>query len=97
MEIDSAVEIARLVVGALIPLSVAVLGWWASHETVRGVPVAQPEANREADFRGGRDSTGPEPSVCHFACIGRWKELSPVDMIGVKRRLFMIFAHPDAR
>ncbi|SEM47194.1 hypothetical protein [Rhodococcus maanshanensis] len=82
-------EIAKLAVAALIPLSVAGLGWWVTRLTKR-IEAAQWRNQKLVEKRISLvDTIAPDLNdlYCYFLCIGRWKELSPVDVIALKRKL----------
>jgi hypothetical protein len=89
----TSVEIAKLTVGALTPLTVALIGVWLARVT-RRVEASQWVNQKLIEKRVGLlERALPELNdlYCYFLCIGQWKEISPPEVLDRKRRLDRLF------
>ena len=89
----NSLEVAKLVVGALTPLTVALLGIWVARAT-RRLEASQWVNQKLIEKRIGLlEEILPRLNdlYCYFEWIGNWKELSPADVIQRKRELDKTF------
>jgi hypothetical protein len=89
----NSLEVAKLVVGALTPVAVVLLGLWVSRAT-RRVEASQ-WVNQKLIEKRIRLLEEALPRLndmyCYFTWIGNWKEQSPSDVIQCKRALDKLF------
>jgi hypothetical protein len=85
----TSLEIAKLVVGALTPLAVAIFGFMVDRR-LRGVEAVQ-WANQTVVTRRVEifSTVGPKLNqlLCFATFVGRWKEITPQDAVTLKRDL----------
>ena len=89
----SSLEIAKLFVGSLTPLAAFVFGLWAKQIAERLEETRmRSEALIEARLRTF-DKLSPliNDMLCYCTLVGHWKELSPPDIIIVKREADKLF------
>ncbi len=82
-------EIAKLLIGVLTPLSVAVLGWFISRHLKR-IDLIQWTNQKLIEKRLViYDLVAPQLNMllCFFTWVGYWKTISPEDVIKAKRDL----------
>lgn len=82
-------EIAKLIVGVLTPLSVALLGWLFSRQLKR-LDLSNWSNQKLIEKRLGLyDEIAPRLNklLCFFTWVGYWKTVSPLDAIQAKRDL----------
>lgn len=89
----NSLEVAKLIVGALTPLTVALLGIWVARATRKleaSQWVNQKLIEKRIDLL---EEILPclNDLYCYFEWIGNWKELSPADAIKRKRELDKTF------
>jgi hypothetical protein len=91
----NSLEIVKLVVAALTPLAVAVLGWWISRQLKRFEHLQW--ASQKAVEKRLEVYSALAPVLndlyCYFDFIGDWKMKDPGEALGVKRvadRLFYV-------
>jgi hypothetical protein len=85
----TSLEVAKLMIGVLTPMSVAVLGALISRHMKR-LDLAQWTNQKIIEKRiAVYDAIAPELNklLCFHGFIGYWKTVSPVDMIEAKREL----------
>ena len=91
-------EIAKLAVGVLTPLSVALLAWFLNRRLKR-LDLIQWSNQKLIEKRiAVYDSVAPQLNLllCFFTWVGYWKEISPLNAIQAKRNLdkaFNIYRH----
>lgn len=91
-------EIAKLTVGVLTPMSVAVLAWFLNKRMKR-LDLIQWSNQKLIEKRiAVYDSVAPQLNLllCFFTWVGYWKEISPQNAIQAKRDLdkaFNIYRH----
>jgi hypothetical protein len=89
----NSLEIAKLIVAALTPFAVVLLGVWVARLT-RRVEASQ-WANQKLIEKRIKLLEEVLPQLnevyCYFMWIGNWKELSPADIIQHKRELDKLF------
>jgi hypothetical protein len=89
----NSLEIAKLIVSALTPVAVVLLGLWVARLT-RRVEASQWVNQKLIEKRIKLlDDVLPKLNevYCYFMWIGNWKELSPADIIQRKRELDKVF------
>lgn len=89
----NSLEIAKLIVAALTPVAVVLLGLWVARLT-RRVEASQWVNQKLIEKRIKLlDDILPKLNevFCYFMWIGNWKELSPADIIQRKRELDKLF------
>ena len=89
----NSLEVAKLIVDALTPIAVGLLGFWVARAT-RRVEASQWVNQKLIEKRIQLlDQILPllNDVYCYFAWIGNWKELSPADIIQRKRQLDKLF------
>lgn len=87
------VEIAKLAVSALTPLTVALIGIGFARVTHR-VEASQWVNQKLIEKRIALlDAALPQLNslYCYFAWVGDWKELSPPEVLAIKRKLDRLF------
>lgn len=89
----TSLEIAKPVVGALTPLTVALIGVWLARISRRVEAnqwMNQKLIEKRVDLL---DRSLPELNdlYCYFLWVGPWKELAPPEMLDRKRRLDRLF------
>lgn len=89
----TSLEIAKLVIAALTPLVVAVIGAFFARTLKRAENeqwFSQKLVEKRIELL---DKALPELNdlYCYFVWVGNWKKLSPVDVIERKRRLDRLF------
>jgi hypothetical protein len=85
----TSLEIVKLVVAALVPLGVAVLGWWFTR-LVKRLDATQWLNQKLVEKRIAivdQLASDLNDLYCYYLCVGNWKDLSPADIITRKRRL----------
>ncbi|MGV2288813.1 hypothetical protein AAHK20_08850 [Trinickia sp. YCB016] len=94
----NSLEIAKLIVGFLTPLSVAAFGWFVSRRLKR-LELAQWSNQKLIEKRLViYDTVAPllNQLLCFYTWVGHWKDISPEDVIKIKRELdrtFNIYRH----
>jgi hypothetical protein len=85
----SSLEIAKLIVSGLVPLTVALLGIWVGRLAKRLEDVQWRNQKLIEKRILIVDKIAPDLNdlFCYYAWVGRWKEQSPADVIERKRRL----------
>jgi hypothetical protein len=89
----NSLEVAKLVVDGLIPVAVVLLGVWVSRAT-RRVEASQWVNQKLVEKRISLlEDILPylNDIFCYYTWIGKWKELSPADIIQRKRDLDRLF------
>jgi hypothetical protein len=93
----NSLEVVKVVVAALTPLAVAVLGWWISRQLKRLEHLQW--ANQKAVEKRLEVYSALAPVLndlyCYFDFIGDWKMKAPIEALGIKRaadRLFYVNA-----
>ncbi|ETK37376.1 hypothetical protein [Microbispora sp. ATCC PTA-5024] len=89
----NSLEIAKLTVEALVPVSLAVMGFLFTRATNRleaSQWLNQKLIEKRVELLG---TALPRLNdlYCYFAWVGGWKELSPPEVIGLKRELDRLF------
>lgn len=82
-------EVAKLAVSALTPLTVALVGYWISR-SIKNVEESQWHGRKLVEKRLDLfDQLAPDlnRTFCFITWVGDWKDTSPVEMILAKRRL----------
>jgi len=85
----NSLEIAKLVVAGLTPLFVAIIGFWLNRR-LKSLEQAQWSRQKVIERRiKAYDELVPSLNelFCFFCYVGSWKELSPPDVVRLKRRL----------
>ncbi|MDR5855500.1 hypothetical protein P9239_06330 [Caballeronia sp. LZ062] len=85
----NSLEVVKLFVGVLTPLSVAAFGWFISRRLKR-LEHAQWSNQKLIEKRlAVYDTIAPQLNTlfCFYAWVGHWKEISPNDVISTKREL----------
>jgi hypothetical protein len=85
----NSLEVVKLLVAALAPISVALLGWFISGQLKR-LEDLQWKNRKVVEKRIEIfDRLAPDLNqlYCYFAWIGNWKELTPLKIIAIKRSL----------
>jgi hypothetical protein len=85
----NSLEIVKLLVGALTPVSVVVLGWFVSRRLKR-IELVQWSNQKLIEKRlQVYDSIAPllNRLLCFFTWVGDWKDISPEELIRAKREL----------
>ncbi|MBN3776038.1 hypothetical protein G3O06_00465 [Burkholderia sp. Ac-20345] len=89
----NSLEIVKLVLGVLTPLSVACLGWLVARRLKR-LELVQWTNQRLIEKRLALyDAVAPQLNalLCFYTWIGYWKDISPDDVIRAKRELDRTF------
>lgn len=89
----NSIEIAKLAVSALTPLTVALIGIGFARVTKR-VEASQWVNQKLIEKRIsllGEALPQLNNLYCYFAWVGDWKELSPPEVLGLKRKLDRLF------
>ncbi|TPQ38786.1 hypothetical protein C2U71_23810, partial [Burkholderia ubonensis] len=89
----NSLEIVKLVLGVLTPLSVACLGWLVARRLKR-LELVQWTNQRLIEKRLALyDTVAPQLNalLCFYTWIGYWKDISPDDVIRAKRELDRTF------
>lgn len=91
-------DIAKLVVGFLTPLSVACLGWFISRQLKRLEFIQWSNQKLMEKRIAIYDAIAPSLNqlLCFYTWVGQWKDVSPQEVIKAKRdldRLFNIYRH----
>ena len=85
----NSLEIVKLVVAMLTPLLVAVGGYWINRR-LKSLDAAQWAQQKVVERRiKAYDDLAPllNRLFCYFAYVGSWKEITPPDMVQLKRSL----------
>jgi hypothetical protein len=85
----NSLEVAKLLVATLAPISVALLGWFIS-ERFKRLDDFQWKNRKVVEKRIEIfDKLAPDLNqlYCYFAWVGNWKELTPPEIIAIKRSL----------
>lgn len=85
----NSLEVAKLAMALLTPVTIALLGIYVHHVSKR-FEEAQWKSQKLIEKRIAiYDDIGPllNDLLCYFTFIGCWKEMRPVDVIRLKRRL----------
>jgi len=85
----SSLEVAKLLIGVLTPLSVAILGWLVSRH-LKQLELIQWTNQKVIEKRIiVYDSIAPKLNMllCFFTFVGYWKSVSPADVVNAKRDL----------
>ncbi|WP_080381341.1 hypothetical protein [Burkholderia pseudomallei] len=94
----NSLEVVKLIVGILAPLSVAAFGWFISRRLKR-LELVQWSNQKLIEKRLAiYDSVAPllNQLLCFYTWVGHWKDVSPEDVIKAKRELdrtFNIYRH----
>ncbi|WP_218191593.1 hypothetical protein [Pseudomonas sp. C9] len=94
----SSLEIVKLIVGILTPLSVAAFGWFISRHLKRLEFIQWSNQKLTEKRIAIYDSIAPllNQLLCFYTWVGQWKEVSPEEVIKAKReldRIFNIYRH----
>lgn len=86
-------EIVKLVIGVLTPLSVTGFGWFISHRLKRLELVQWTNQKLIEKRLALYDTVAPQLNqlLCFYTWIGHWKDISPDDVIRAKRELDRTF------
>lgn len=89
MEPWNSLEMAKLVVGVLTPLSVVGLGWYVSRSLKRFELLQWTNQKLIEKRLAVYAEVGPiiNQLFCFYMWVGRWKEISPPDVLRLKREL----------
>jgi hypothetical protein len=89
----NSLEIAKLVVAALTPIAVAVLGWWISRRLKRleHLQWASQKAIEKRLAVYSKLAPALNELFCYFDFIGDWKMKDPVAVLAVKRKADKLF------
>lgn len=93
----TSLEVAKLVVAALTPVFVAIAGFWLNRR-LKALEQAQWAQQKVIERRiAAYDEMAPQLNrlYCFFCYVGSWKEMSPPDLVKLKRELDQI-AHVSA-
>lgn len=85
----NSLEITKLVVGALTPLVIVLVGVWVNRIAKR-IEAAQWANQKLTEKRIAIfDELAPliNDLYCYYMCVGNWKELTPPGVIDTKRKL----------
>ena len=89
IQLWNSLEIAKLVIAVLTPLSVAAFGWFISRRLKR-LELLQWSNQKLIEKRLALyDSIAPQLNklLCFYTWVGHWKDVSPDDVIKAKRDL----------
>src|ERR1039458_3272974 len=85
----NSLEVAKLTAAALTPIVVAGAGYWLNRR-LKSLEAAQWAQQKIVERRiRAYDEIAPDLNqlYCYFAYVGSWKQSTPADMIGLKRRI----------
>ena len=85
----TSLEIVKLVVSVLTPIAVVILGIFVARATAR-IEQAQWASQKVVEHRLRIfDVVAPKLNrlLCFYTFVGRWKEITPVDVLSLKREL----------
>lgn len=85
----NSLEVVKLIVGILTPLSVSAFGWFVSRRLKR-LELVQWSNQKLIEKRlAVYDSVAPllNQLLCFYTWVGHWKDVSPEDVIKAKREL----------
>lgn len=94
----NSLEVVKLIVGVLTPLSVAAFGWFISRRLKRLELVQWTNQKLIEKRLALYDAAAPllNQLLCFYTWVGHWKDISPDDVIKAKRELdktFHIYRH----
>lgn len=85
----NSLEIAKLLVGALTPILIVLIGIWVNRIAKR-LEAAQWTNQKLIEKRiAVYDELAPmiNDLYCYFLCVGNWRDFTPVQIIEIKRKL----------
>lgn len=85
----NSLEIVKLLIGVLTPVSVAAFGWFISHRLKRFELMQWSNQKLVEKRLALYDSLAPRLNklLCFYVWIGDWKDISPLDVVKAKRAL----------
>jgi hypothetical protein len=85
----TSLEIVKLVVGVMTPIAVVILGVFVARATAR-IEQSQWASQRVVEYRlKVFENVAPKLNrlLCFYAFVGRWKDITPNDVLRLKREL----------
>jgi hypothetical protein len=85
----TSLEIAKLVVGILTPIAVVILGIFVARATAR-IEQTQWASQKVVEYRLKiYENVAPKLNglLCFYTFVGRWKEITPTEVLRLKREL----------